>query len=106
MTSNRQVFRNPISLTQNPYESVMYTDEVAYRQRPVAGEPKRFPYDDWDMEVVFTRKAKPTEVGDLVRSPSGASMCVVAGIDGDEVWLRFDDGSHCTFDKDRLIYAS
>lgn len=60
----------------------------------------------WDMEITFTKKAKPPKVGDKALSPSGISECEIAAIDGDEVWLRYSDGSHSTIDLDKLIYAS
>ena len=66
----------------------------------------RFDSQDWDMEVTFTKKVKPPKVGGKAQSPSGWDMCEIAAIDGDEVWLRFDDGSHCTIALDKLIYAS
>lgn len=65
-----------------------------------------FPRDQWDMEVTFTKKVKPPKVGDKALSPSGLSEVEIAAIDGDEVWLRYDDGSHSTIDLDKLIYAS
>lgn len=65
-----------------------------------------FNSNEWDMEVTFTRKVRKPKVGDKALSPSGISTCEIAAIDGDEVWLRYSDGSHSTIDKDKLIYAS
>ena len=89
MTSDKQVFKNPVSLTQNPYESRVYTDEVAYRVRPVVDEPKSFPYEDWDMEVIFTRRGKPIEVGSEIIDCYGIEATVI-GIDEHVAWIRFD----------------
>lgn len=66
----------------------------------------QFQKDEWDWEVTFTKKVKPPKVGDRALSPSGISECEIAAIDGDEVWLRYSDGSHSTIDLDKLIYAS
>ena len=65
-----------------------------------------FPDELYEVEITFTKKVKPPRVGDKALSPSGVSECEIAAIDGDEVWLRYSDGSHSTIDKDKLIYAS
>ena len=87
---------------KNPRDMAVYNDGSIY----VKDTNSAFNYREWDMEVTFTKKVRAPKVGDRALSPSGASVCEIAAIDGDEVWLRYSDGSHSTIDVDRLIYAS
>lgn len=92
---------------KNPYHISHSSDWIEVHQLENTEIPSFIGHeDDWDMEVTFTKKVKPPKVGDKALSPSGISECEIAAIDGDEVWLRYSDGSHSTIDLDKLIYAS
>lgn len=64
-----------------------------------------YPSRDYDMEVTFTKKVKPLAVGDVVRydNHNESRTATVIAIDEDQVWLKFNDGSHATWDVDELV---
>jgi hypothetical protein len=54
----------------------------------VAGE--QFSFDEWDMEVTFTKKAKPFRAGDAVISELDPNdPGTVLAVHGDYVWVQW-----------------
>jgi hypothetical protein len=61
-----------------------------------------FSKDEWDMEVTFTKKVKPFEIGDFVET-YGARGYVI-GVWEDFVWVTIGSGA-ATYTKDEVKHV-
>ena len=55
-----------------------------------------FSREEWDMEVTFTRKPPQPKAGnrvDLHGATPGDNLGTVVGVDGQDVWVKWDESS-------------
>lgn len=99
--TEKKTFKNPWRLVEDL--GYMHTHWCVYPTSESSEEDcGAFSQNEWDMEVTFTKKAKPFEVGSVVNYNLSSARAVIRAIDGDECWLQFSDGSHATWDLSDL----
>lgn len=71
------------------------------------GDIAKYPGSEWDMEITFTRKVKPFEVGDVVKLVGWKTYTVtILAIYETEAWVMYDDSSTDVVNLSELQHAS
>lgn len=87
--SEKKTFKNPVDMS-------VYRDGSIW----VKDDNSTYNYDEWDMEVTFTKKVKPIQINSVVEDLVGNTGRVVA-VQADKAWVHYhltDVGRAADFD--------
>lgn len=103
--TEKKTFKHPLGLTSafgNFYAGGEEGGE--YEIYSEAEGLHRFPLDEWDIEVTFTKKVKP-EVGGMANMAIGGPYYTVIAVSGDRVWLQDTNDEYVNFVRrfDQLV---
>lgn len=105
--TEKKTFKHPLGLT-SAFGSLYAKDDEGgeYEIYSEAEGLHRFPLDEWDIEVTFTKKVKPIQINSVVEDLAGNTGRVVS-VQADKAWVHYylnDSGRAVDFDCVERLY--